>query len=176
MTMVRCEENDANTFVGSAAHGYSKVSEIINLHSGNGNDFITPQTSLESKQSHEHASSYTERYSPSESRANSSGSDDRQRESNRMASKALRAINERTALDAALRVRKSPSSEILEHYNQQPLHVRSRAEQWELPRTVTRPALFCRISLEVRIEILILYETLTRKLRLPRSWAKETAA
>ena len=31
---------------------------------------------------------------------------------------------------------KSPSTEILENYNQQPLHVRSRAEQWELPRAV----------------------------------------
>mmetsp|Transcript_27326 Transcript_27326/g.42701 ORF Transcript_27326/g.42701 Transcript_27326/m.42701 type:complete len:350 (+) Transcript_27326:524-1573(+) len=29
---------------------------------------------------------------------------------------------------------KSTSSEILQHYNQQPIHVRSRAEQWELPR------------------------------------------
>ena len=29
---------------------------------------------------------------------------------------------------------KSASSEILCQYNQQPIHVRSRAEQWELPR------------------------------------------
>jgi len=30
---------------------------------------------------------------------------------------------------------KSMSTEILHQYNKQPIHVRSRAEQWELPRT-----------------------------------------
>lgn len=33
---------------------------------------------------------------------------------------------------------KSPSAEILDRYNRQPLHVRSRAEQWELLRSEIR--------------------------------------
>mmetsp|Transcript_19571 Transcript_19571/g.44775 ORF Transcript_19571/g.44775 Transcript_19571/m.44775 type:complete len:416 (+) Transcript_19571:120-1367(+) len=32
-------------------------------------------------------------------------------------------------------MKKSTSAEILNHYSQQPIHVRSRAEQWELPRS-----------------------------------------
>ncbi len=52
-----------------------------------------------------------------------------------LASEALKAMQNKTAMSADS-MSKSPSTEILENYNQQPLHVRSRAEQWELPRSV----------------------------------------
>jgi len=51
-----------------------------------------------------------------------------------LASEALKAMQNKTTLSADS-MSKSPSTEILENYNQQPLHVRSRAEQWELPRS-----------------------------------------
>lgn len=54
----------------------------------------------------------------------------------RLASEALKAMQNKTVLSADS-MSKSPSTEILENYNQQPLHVRSRAEQWELPRSVS---------------------------------------
>ena len=52
-----------------------------------------------------------------------------------LASEALKAMQNKTVMSADS-MSKSPSTEILENYNQQPLHVRSRAEQWELPRSV----------------------------------------
>ena len=53
-----------------------------------------------------------------------------------LASEALKAMQNKTTMSADS-MSKSPSTEILENYNQQPLHVRSRAEQWELPRSVS---------------------------------------
>ena len=58
----------------------------------------------------------------------------------RLASEALKAMQNKTVMNADSMI-KSPSTEILENYNQQPLHVRSRAEQWELPRSVSGNAL-----------------------------------
>mmetsp|Transcript_3699 Transcript_3699/g.7660 ORF Transcript_3699/g.7660 Transcript_3699/m.7660 type:complete len:367 (+) Transcript_3699:150-1250(+) len=53
-------------------------------------------------------------------------------EMRQLANEALKSINGKSSGRGLV---KSASSEILDHYNQQPLHVRSRAEQWELPRS-----------------------------------------
>mmetsp|Transcript_6968 Transcript_6968/g.13820 ORF Transcript_6968/g.13820 Transcript_6968/m.13820 type:complete len:419 (+) Transcript_6968:309-1565(+) len=55
------------------------------------------------------------------------------KEMRQLANEALKSINGKSSSSRGMT--KSTSSEILDHYNQQPLHVRSRAEQWELPRT-----------------------------------------
>jgi len=58
---------------------------------------------------------------------------DEEEEMKRLANEALRSIN--AAKTGSSQMHKSPSTEILEKYNRQPLHVRSRAEQWELLRS-----------------------------------------
>ena len=115
--------------VDAAAHGYSDVDEIINLH-GKLSSNEQSQTSTFSSDAIELLINETE----SDHRGRSRNNEGIQQGTNRLTSKALKAINESKA--AARRVHKSPSLEILENYNQQPLHVRSRAEQWELPRAV----------------------------------------
>ena len=116
--------------VDAVTHGYSDVDEIINLHG-------TQSTAAHSQASSTISSDAIDlliNTSTTDNRGRSRTNEGIQQGTNRLTSKALKTINETKA--AARRVHKSPSLEILENYNQQPLHVRSRAEQWELPRAV----------------------------------------
>jgi hypothetical protein len=116
--------------VDAVTHGYGDVGEIINLH---GKQSTTAQAQASSTLSSDEIDLLISETS-SDSRGRSRGNEEIQQGTNRLTSKALKTINESKA--AARRLHKSPSLEILENYNQQPLHVRSRAEQWELPRAV----------------------------------------
>lgn len=56
-------------------------------------------------------------------------------EMQRLANEHLRNLKQGSSAVSGRGMVKSASSEILCQYNQQPIHVRSRAEQWELPRS-----------------------------------------
>jgi hypothetical protein len=131
--MSRGEDIDSSVGKDDVLHGYSNVHAIVNLHIGPNE---RSETSPHSSQDTYNGGEFIGRNSDARSRGHSEELDDNDREINRMASKALKAMNEKSAKAAARGVTKSPSFEILENYNLQPLHVRSRAEQWELPRSV----------------------------------------
>ena len=165
--MSKGEGIDNSELKNAVGRGYSNVNAIINLHGGQN---IYSEGSTRSSEDAHDLSEFSGRHSDSRSRGHSEDLDDHDREINRMASKALRAMNEKSAMAAARRVKKSPSFEILENYNQQPLHVRSRAEQWELPRSVSIISQFPYSSHFNR------FTSMIRKSHSRRNLARETEA